>query len=70
MGRWKGIKREIRKDPQAELELYDLKNDISEANNVVKDHPDIAAKMEKIMLQARIKPENEGFQFGVYASAP
>jgi len=70
MGRWKGIKREIRKDPQAKLELYDLKNDISEANNVVKDHPDIAAKMEKIMLQARIKPENEGFQFGVYASAP
>ena len=67
MGSWKGIKRQIRKNPNAPLELYDLENDIQENNNVVADHSDIAEKIEAIMLQARTRPEVERFQFGEYA---
>jgi arylsulfatase A len=66
MGKWKGIKRNLRKNPDAPLELYDLEKDISEKNNVAQDNPDLAAKMEKIMLQARTRPVTKKFQFGTY----
>ena len=66
MGKWKGIKRNLRKKPDAPLELYDLEKDISEKNNVAQDNPDLAAKMEKIMLQARTRPVTKKFQFGKY----
>ena len=65
-GKWKGIKRDLRKNPDAPLELYDLENDISEKNNVVEEYPRLAAKIEAIMLEARDRPVVEKFQFGRY----
>ena len=35
------------------LELYDLENDISETNNVVKQHPEIVARLQRLAQQAR-----------------
>ncbi len=66
MGRWKGIKRNLKKNPDAPLELYDLKNDVSEKRNVAGEHPDIADRIEKIMVEARTKPALRSFQFGRY----
>jgi arylsulfatase len=66
MGKWKGIKRDLRKKPDAPLELYNLKNDLSEKDNIAQKHPDIADKIEKIMLEARTRPVTERFQFGRY----
>ena len=66
MGKWKGIKRNIQKNPDAPLELYDLESDVSEENNVAEKYPDIAAKIEKIMLEGRTRPAIERFQFGRY----
>ncbi len=66
MGKWKGIKNNLRKDQNAPLELYDLENDISEDSNVAAKYPDVAAKIEKIMLEARTRPSIENFQFGKY----
>lgn len=66
MGRWKGVKRNLQKNPDAPLELYDLWTDIGEQHNVAGEHPEIAAKMEKIMLDARTRPEIESFRFGHY----
>ncbi|MCP4374056.1 MAG: sulfatase-like hydrolase/transferase, partial [Deltaproteobacteria bacterium] len=34
MGKWKGIKKDLKKNPDAPLELFDLENDISEEKNV------------------------------------
>ena len=66
MGDWKGIKQKVAKNPDAPLQLYNLKNDPSEATNVADRHPEIVAKIEKIILQERDKPELPRFRFGTY----
>ena len=66
MGKWKGIKLDLLKKPDAPLELYDLENDVSEKNNVAKEYPKVVARIEKIMLEARSRPITKKFQFGRY----
>ncbi len=45
---WKGIKFH----PSLKFELYDLKDDPSEKKNVANDHPELAAKIQKMMDEA------------------
>ena len=68
MGKWKGVKRNMRRNPDAPLELYDLETDIGEQDNVVAEHPKIAAKIEQIMIDGRSKPVTKSFQFGKYGA--
>lgn len=51
VGDWKAIRFGL-KEP---LELYDLKNDIAESNNVAAQHPDIVARVEKYLETARVE---------------
>jgi arylsulfatase len=66
IGKWKGIKCNLRNNPDAPLELYDLENDVSEKKNVAEEYPKTTATMEKIMLEARSRPITKAFQFGRY----
>jgi len=66
MGKWKGVKQGLRKNPDAPLELYDLENDLGEQRNVADAHPEVAARIEAIMLEARTQPVVERFRFGRY----
>ena len=66
MGRWKGIKRNLKNNPDNPLELYDLENDIPEQHNLTKEYPKVAQEIEEIMRTARTKPVIEQFQFGNY----
>ena len=66
MGKWKGIKQNVAKNPDAPPELYDLEADIGESTNVAERHPAVTAKIERIMLEARSRPPIERFQFGRY----
>ena len=66
MGRWKGIKRNLRKKAAGPLELYNLEEDISETDSVADEYPDIVATIEDIMLRERTTPETEEFRFGTY----
>ncbi len=68
MGEWKGIKKDLIKEPDASLELYNLQEDIAEQHNVARDRPDIARQIEEIMVEARTLPEFELFRFGRYSS--
>jgi len=68
MGDWKGIKQNLQKDPDAPLELYNLKQDIGEQQDVAAEFPDIAAKLEAIMRRERTVPEVEEFRFGKYGN--
>jgi len=66
LGNWKGIKTGLHKKPDAPLQLYDLETNIGEQVDVAAEHPDIAERIEKIMLEARKKPPLKKWQFGKY----
>ncbi|MCX8037887.1 MAG: arylsulfatase [Candidatus Sumerlaeia bacterium] len=50
MGNWKGV----RLDPSLPVELYDVKKDIAEKNNVAAQHPDVVKKIEDILKTAHV----------------
>ena len=62
MGDWKAVKYNVLNDPSAPIELYNLREDISEHNNVALNHPDIILKLEKIFKEARTP--SDVFTFG------
>ena len=66
-GDWKGVKQNLKKDANAPLELYNIKQDPNESNDLSQQHPEIAAEMAQLMLDARTRPEVKEFQFGHYA---
>lgn len=49
MGSWKAVRRE----PASMLELYNLKTDLGETNNVAAAHPEVVAKIENYLKTAR-----------------
>ncbi|MDD4872453.1 MAG: arylsulfatase [Kiritimatiellae bacterium] len=56
IGDWKGVRQNLvprgrKAQPNLHIELYNLKNDISESKDVSEQHPDIVAKIEKIMCE-------------------
>lgn len=52
-GKWKAVKYNVLKNPNAPIELYDLSKDIGEKNNVAQQHPEIVRDMERILKEAR-----------------
>lgn len=60
MGKWKGIRQNItRKSNKTPLkiELYDLKNDISETTDLAAKNPKVLARIEKLMTQQHTPSE-------------
>jgi arylsulfatase A-like enzyme len=53
-GDWKAV----RNGPTAPIELYDLAKDVAETTNLADKHPDLVAKAEKIMKEARTDDPN------------
>ena len=68
MGKWKGIQRTLKKNPNAALQLYNLDKDISEQHNVANDHPKVVAKLKNIIQRERRIPELKRFRFGKYGA--
>lgn len=66
MGDWKGVKQGLFEDPDAPLELYHLEADVGEQTDLAELHPQVAARIEEIMVEDRTRPETEAFQFGRY----
>ena len=59
VGNWKGVKPRSSRKAEAKWELYNLESDISEANDVSDDHPDVLAKIVAI-AEASSTPVEEG----------
>jgi arylsulfatase A len=53
MGRWKGIRTQITKQPNAPIELYDLETDERETTNVAASHADIVRRIDTLMRTSR-----------------
>ena len=49
MGDWKGVRYKVNQNPDAALELYDLKTDPGEENNIAEKNPEIVKRMEEII---------------------
>jgi arylsulfatase A-like enzyme len=56
-GNYKAVKLDVKKNRNAPLELYNLKTDLGEKNNIAKQHPDIVKEMENIMDEAHTPSE-------------
>ncbi|AQT68199.1 Arylsulfatase precursor [Anaerohalosphaera lusitana] len=57
MGDWKGYRRNLKKDPDPKLQLYNLKTDPSEQNDVADQHPEVVKNIETIMKEAHTPSE-------------
>jgi arylsulfatase A-like enzyme len=53
MGRWKGIRREVSKRPDAPIELYDLQVDETETRDVAVENPEIVRRIAGLMRTSR-----------------
>ncbi len=60
--RWKGVRLRVSKDPHGPIELYDLSVDPAETQDVASDHPQVVAKIERIMDEAHT--DSPVFSFG------
>ncbi|MBI9064947.1 MAG: arylsulfatase [Marinilabiliaceae bacterium] len=61
MGDWKAIRRNIKKG-NLDIELYNLKTDIQELNDVAAENPSVVEKVELIMKKEHVPSDNEHFQ--------
>ncbi|MBI5384748.1 MAG: arylsulfatase [Verrucomicrobia bacterium] len=63
VGNWKAIRTNLHPPPRAKnqatgaVELYDLANDPGETTDVAAQHPDVVAKLTKIMKEQHVKSE-------------
>ena len=53
VGDWKAVRQNLSKG-DIKTELYNIGSDISEQNNVASEHPDVVAKLEQMMTDARV----------------
>ena len=58
MGNWKGVKLDVKENPDAPIELYNLAEDLEETTNMADQYPDIVAQMQKIMQEAHTPDED------------
>ena len=54
-GKWKAV----RPAPGAPLELYDLEADLAESRDISSRHPDVLARLEGLMREARTPPRRQ-----------
>ncbi len=60
-GKWKGIRKNINKNPEGPILLYNLDEDIGETKNIAAQHPEITRDLSRIMAEAH--EPNPRFQF-------
>ena len=62
MGDWKVVRQHLKDNELPTLELYNLKNNPTEKNNIASDHPEILEKAAAIFKKEHTRPETERFQ--------
>jgi len=57
MGDWKAVRVGLKRNPDAPVQLFDLKTDLGEKTDVAAQHPDVVAKIARIMKEGRTESE-------------
>ena len=60
---WKGVRLQASKNPDAPIELYDLRTDSAEQHNLAEQYPKVVKKMKKIMSEAHTRSDLFPFQW-------
>lgn len=55
MGKWKGVRLNVKKNPNSPIELYDLSKDIGEEKNLAWKNPEIIERMKSVMNESRVE---------------
>ena len=58
MNDWKGVRLNVASNLDAPIELYNLKDDLSEENNVAAKHPEIVERISRYMKTAHADSQN------------
>ncbi|WP_209332541.1 arylsulfatase [Lunatimonas salinarum] len=53
-GDWKAVRTNLNREENPPIELYNLKEDLSESENLADQHPEIVAEMKQLMEQSRV----------------
>ena len=53
-GDYKAVRRNLMKNPDAEIELYNLKTDLAEERNLAEQHPAIVEEMSRLFKTSRV----------------
>ncbi len=54
-GDWKAVRLGVTKDRNAPIELYDLRDDLGEVNDIARAHPGIVSEMSRLMGEAHVE---------------
>jgi arylsulfatase A len=49
MGKWKGVKSNLKSNPNAPWEIFDLENDPAESKDLVASHPELVTRFSEIV---------------------
>jgi arylsulfatase A-like enzyme len=63
LGDWKGVKRNVRKEPNGAWELYNIATDRKETKNVAALHPDIIQKITETSKREHTHPVVMDWEF-------
>lgn len=65
LGKYKAVCRNMKKKNNFTFELYDLKKDITESNNIAAEHPEIIEKVKVIVKKEHVQSFNKSWKFKV-----
>jgi len=63
IGNWKGVKTNVRKEPNANWELFDLSKDRNEKTDIASANPEIIAQMKAIVKREHVHPHILDWEF-------
>lgn len=54
LGNWKAVRNNLKQNPDAPIELYDLAEDVGEKHNIARKHPQVVEQMARILQEAHV----------------